>query len=185
MSFAPYFIAEDVWMPPRTLFSLFALLALPGLWTVALAKEKKVHLLVNIIYGVFLVVMAVMIQKISINNFAVAKIDQEFCGIILHRLEEYESLTGEIVDTISICNDGSMRYGYDSIEFTIYDTNIRSFSTSWSDVAAIEYYSNRDFKRVKMAEEDYERMFGDASWNYFDAEDQIKFDGETMYLVVY
>ena len=29
MAYAPYFIADTVWMPPRTLISMFALIALP------------------------------------------------------------------------------------------------------------------------------------------------------------
>lgn len=184
MSFAPYFIAEDVWMPPRTLFSLFAFLALPGLWTVAISS-KRTNMIITLIYGSFLLVMAIGIQKVSINNYAGNKVDQEICNIIICKIEEYEQETGNVIDKIAVCSDGNLSYGYAGISYTIYDTNLRCFSASWGDVSAIEFYSGRDFQRVEMTAEEYQKFFGNQSWDYFDSEEQIYFEDTTMYLAIY
>lgn len=184
MSFAPYFIADIVWMPPRTLFSLFAFLALPGMWAVSIS-DKKTNAIIALIYAVFLLVMAVGIQRVSINNYAGNKVDQEICNIIIHKIDRYEEETGNIIDKIAVRNDGDMQYSYSGVDYTILDTNLRAFSVPWSDVSSIEFYSGRDFQRVEMTIEEYIEIFGERSWNYFDSEEQIYFDGTTMYLAIY
>lgn len=185
MSFAPFFIAEVIWMPPRTLFSLFALLALPGILTVAISEKNQIDEFITIVYGIFLLVMAVGIQRVSINNYAGNKVDQEICNIIIHKINEYEQETGNVIDKIAVRSDGSTRYWYDGVSYTIFDTNLRCFSASWSDVAAICFYSGRNFQKLEMTAEEYQRFFGEQSWDYFDSEEQLYFEDTILYLAIY
>ena len=129
--------------------------------------------------------MAVSIQRVSINNVAGNKIDQEIAGIITHKIEEYETSSGQTITTIAVHIDSQITPGYSSIEYTIFDTNLRSFVKSWSDVSSLEYYSGRDFTRKEMSQEEYLTRFGEKNWDYFDSTEQIQFDGTTMYWVVY
>lgn len=184
MAYAPYFIAETVWMPPRTLISLFALIAFPGIWGTLLGNHRCKNAFI-VIYASFMLTMAVSIQRVSINNVAGNKIDQEIAGIITHKIEEYETSSGQTITTIAVHIDSQITPGYSSIEYTIFDTNIRSFVKSWSDVSSLEYYSGRDFTRKEMSQEEYLTRFGEKNWDYFDSTEQIQFDGTTMYWVVY
>lgn len=184
MAYAPYFIADTVWMPPRTLISMFALIALPGIWSSVFGSRH--HALSSAaVYSFLMVVMSIGIQRISVNNIASNKIDQEIAGIIIHKIESYESTSGQTIDTIAVHSDPQLRYGYDSIAYTILDTNLRSYCTSWSDVSTLEYFSDRDFSRIEMSEEEYTKRFGDKNWDYFDSTEQIQFDGSTMYWAIY
>lgn len=183
MVFAPYFIAQTVWLPPRTLFSLFAFMALPGLLTVSISTQKNIG--TALIYAMLLLVMAVGIQKVSINNYAGNKIDQEICNIIIHKIDQYEQETGNVIDEIAVRSDGNTCYGYDGVSYTIMDTNLRAFAVPWSDVSSIEFFSGRSFQRKEMTAEKYKELFGEKSWDYFDSEEQLFFDGTTMYLAVY
>lgn len=184
MSFAPYFLAANIWMPPRTLVSMFAFIALPGIWLWALGNDR-VKILGAALYAVLLIMIAVSTQKIAINNYALNTIDQEICNIISQKMAVYESENNVQIDTIAVGMDDDLTWGYSSIEYTIFDTNMRSFCCSWGDVSMIEFYTGRSFKRISLTRDEYSRIFGNQSWDYFDSDEQIIFDGSTMYLAIY
>lgn len=130
--------------------------------------------------------MFVQVQKVSINNAMSGAIDEEFCRQIEFQIEQYEQKTGNTIDTVVVGNDPNPDYyAYKSVDYAIMDTNLSTFAMTWSDVNALTYYSGRTLERRDMTEEEYEKYFGASEWDVFCPEEQLRFEGNTMYWAKY
>lgn len=49
----------------------------------------------------------------------------------------------------------------------------------------INYYLKRNFKEKKFKEDKFERLFGSKNWDYIELDEQIYFEGDTVYIAVY
>lgn len=184
MIFATYTIAQVVWMPPRTIISLFAFLVLPGILIARFGKVQY-HLFVMMLSLFFLMVMHVQVQKVAINNMANNRVDEARCHIIVEEIKEYERQTGNEINTIAIHRDEKLTYGNPGIDYVIRDTNVTAFAQSWSDVACIEYYSGRPYMRRDMTEQEYVNYFPMKDWNYLNVEEQLRFEKNTLFMIIY
>lgn len=184
MPFAPQLFAETVWIPPRTLESLFSFLVLPGLLVLPFAKKTSKRFIMGL-YALLLVIMFVQAQKISINNAMSSAVDEEFSRQIEYQIEQYEERTGNVVDTVAVRYDANPSYSYKSVDYAILDTNLSAFATTWSDTYAVTYYSGKMLERRDMTEEEYNKYFGESEWDVFCPEEQIRFEGNTMFWAKY
>lgn len=46
-------------------------------------------------------------------------------------------------------------------------------------------FTNRIYEKIKVPEEIYEQYFAQKDWDSFDAEEQMIFDGDTLYIAIY
>ena len=58
-------------------------------------------------------------------------------------------------------------------------------SRTWSDVLLINYLSGKEYIKVPMDEDVYDMYFRGKSWETFNADEQLVFDGDTMYWAIY
>lgn len=185
MPFAPQIFAETVWIPPRTLEALFSFLILPGLLVLLFGGKTSGKIILGV-YVAFFAVLFVQVQRISINNAMSSAVDEEFCRQIESEIEKYEQTTGNTVDTVAVGYDTNREYSsYKSVEYSLFDTNLSAFATPWSDVYSLAYYSGRSLERRDMTEEEYRKYFGESEWSVFSPEEQIRFEGNTMFWALY
>ena len=69
--------------------------------------------------------------------------------------------------------------------YTIFDTNVRAFVLPWADVNMINFYNGKNYEKVVMDEEIYNQYFAAKDWNRFIPEEQMKFSGDTLNLMLY
>lgn len=113
-------------------------------------------------------------------------VDEEFCGQIESEIEKYEQKTGNTIETVAVGYDANHEYySYKSVEYSLFDTNMTAFATTWSDVYSLVYYSGRSLDRRNMTEEEYRKYFGESEWSEFSPEEQIRFEGNTMFWALY
>ena len=69
----------------------------------------------------------------------------------------------------------------------IYDTNARRANVEWSFINMVNFYLNRSFEKKDVDRSKFECISGsgDRNWNYLNLDEQIYFEGDTLYIVIY
>ncbi len=62
--------------------------------------------------------------------------------------------------------------------------SIRAFAQIWSQLAALNFYTNRNFEGIAVPEETA-AGFAVQNWEKLDLDQQIIFDGDKVYICVY
>lgn len=184
--FAPHLFTSSLWLAQRTIVGFFMFLSsIIVLITFNCMNNKKVTKILIIISSVFLIINCIQVHNIAVNHIASNKLDQEYALMINEEIERYEKKNNINVKYISAENDINPTYNYKSIQYTIYDTNIRAFITPWANVNMINYFSHRNYIKVPMDQTIYESCFKNRNWDSFSKEDQFVFVGDTLYLILY
>ena len=61
----------------------------------------------------------------------------------------------------------------------------RSLCVSWGGVESINYYNKTNYKKVEMDELIREKYFDNLDWDCMDLEEQLAFEGDTLYMIAY
>lgn len=185
MVYLPHLMTSAVWMAQRTIASFLILITLPVL--VIIFREKKQNFLCfNFVVLVILLGINVYeIQTISVDMIASNRIDQEVAYLINDKIVDYENATGEKINNISICKDLYPTWGNKSIKHVCLDTNLRVFNVSHSGVHCINYYNETNYNAVEMPENVYKEYFENKNWDMLNLDEQMIFDGDTVYLASY
>lgn len=187
MVFAPHFLSRNVWIPPRSIFSFFAVFSFMAIITsYNYSREGK-----GISHGMLAVIVVliganvVSIQGIALDQIELNRLDRLEAEAIVEYIQAYEEDSGQTVDTISWRSDGNYTWTHPTIKYTFMDMNVRAGGRSWSLTDCISYYAGRRFRSALMPDEIWAVNFQGENWDSFEPEDQIRFEGSTMYLMVY
>lgn len=185
--FAPHLVANSVWMPPRSIFSFFALFTFMAVvagynYT---RNGKSVPLAVPAVLLVLFAANVIVIQGIALDQVKVNRLDKAEAEEIVRYIREYEAESGQVVDTISWCTDSEWTRTRPEIKYQFMDMNVRAGGRSWSLTSCISYYAGRRFRSEVMPDEVRANHFQGQEWDIFVPEEQIWFEDSTMYLMVY
>lgn len=186
-AFAPHFIAKSVWVTPRSICSFFAIFTVMA---VVIAYNhsrngKAMPFAGTVVVLLFLAVNIVCIQGIALDQMEVNRQDKREAEEIIQLIQEYEKESGQRVDTISWRRDSQYIRTHPGIQYTFMDMNIRAGARAWSLVGCIGYYAGRQFRSENMPDEILAAYFPGQEWDCFQPEEQIRFEGNKMYLMVY
>lgn len=185
--FAPHFVAKSVWMPPRSICSFFAVFTV----IVVVIGSNYVHNRKAMPWAETVVVLLLLtanivgIQGIALDQIAINRKDKAEAEEIVRYIQAYESESGQSVDTISWRADGRYTWTYPETKYTFMDMNVRAGARSWSLISCINYYAGRQFGSETMPDEIWTANFMGQEWDFFRPDEQIRFDGSKMYLMVY
>lgn len=187
--FAPHILAKEIWLAPRTIVAIgavFSTLVIIVLLKLELLRQPKLYEILNIISVLFLLVNFVQIQDVGKNHYINNAIDNEYAVLIQGEINKYEEETGNEIKCIAAVKDENPQWNYRGVRYTIFDTNIKIFNVSWGFSYAISYYSNgRYYSATDMNEEIYNENFKGKDWDKYKPEEQLVFDKDTLYMVVY
>ena len=114
------------------------------------------------------------------------RLDQNYVMNVEAQVEKYERETGILVQKVGICTDEKVRhYWTEYIDFYNYNINERCTAEDWSFDMVWKRFTNRIYEKIKVPEEIYEQYFAQKDWDSFDAEEQMIFDGDTLYIAIY
>lgn len=187
-AFAPHFISQSVWLVPRTISPFFAVFTV----IIVLIGYNYVHngraampWMETAVVLLLLAANIVGIQGIALDQMKVNRHDKAEAEEIIRRIQEYELESGQSVDTISWKTDSRYTWTYPEIKYMFMDMNVRAAARSWSVISCIDYYAGRQFNSETMPDEIWLENFQGQEWDSFQPEEQIRFEGNTMYLMVY
>ena len=182
----PHFLTMELWMPQRTMVAMFALITVP-VFVMLLDIDTGIFEWIGLILTVILIIVNVVkIDSISVNYIANNRMDEEIARMIQNRIYMYEAMTGNDIKVIYFHNDYDSKPAYDSVAYSIYDTNRKAFSVDWAASDCISYYSGRVYERRVMEQDIFDVIFGEGmNWNEFEPDEQLHFDGSVLYLAGY
>lgn len=183
--FVPHLVTETQWFAQRTIVGLFSFVSVLILLVVYLYNETDIIYLCEMVAIGIVLINAIVIQWIGEEQFSTNKLDEEYAYLIENEIVKYENESGIKVKNIATTCDSIRSYGYKGIRYTIYDTNIRAYTTEWADVNMINYYNNKMYMKVDMELDIYEKNFKGKNWDYFEPTTQFIFVGDTLNIAFY
>lgn len=186
--FAPHLLSESMWLAPRTLAAFFSIFSVLLLLSYSLSngyEEKLCRYLLQLTAVVLIVSNIFMVNSIGVYSFASNILDFEHVVEIQRYIEKYERETGKIVTKIAACYDKNPTYAYKGIKYAYYDTNTSGLVADWSDVNAINFYNGKNYERVNVQTLGLPQEMFEKDWDYFDAEEQLKFIEDTLVWIKY
>ena len=183
--FMSQYMQGSVWMPARMSVPVFCMFTVL-IWIIAdsdMIKSKYIVAAVNII---FVAVNIFFIQTEAVDTYKTNELDRQYANMISNRIQKYEAKNNICVSKIGLCMD---RYPLKKYYDIIHDSysgemQLKAFYTEWSGIYALDYYMERDFEEVDVPSE-YARLFSENNWNQIDLDEQLIFDGDTVYICLY
>jgi len=185
--FAPHFLSQKVWLAPRSIcafFSVFSFIAVVTSYNHA-RHQKSVPLSVLTTLSFFVFVNIVVIQCIAMDQIRVNQSDKLEASEIVRCIQAYEEESGQTVEKILWHPDDTYTQTYPEIRCVFMDMNVKASARSWSLADCISYYAGRKFHFEQMQNEIRNTYFQWQNWDTFQPDEQIRFHGNTMYLMVY
>lgn len=183
LPFVPHFITASVWLAQRTLIGMWSFFAGSGLVLLALNHDRRILQAVTaLVMAAMLIINGVYIWKIGLEHFRVNEMDEAYMLDVQSRIEAYEAQSGLTVTHVATCRDEHFTYAYEGVQFWGHDTNKRCVSVTWADVFALNHYTGEKYKTMKIPQEVYDAHFGGRDWTEYVPQEQLVFDGTTLYL---
>jgi hypothetical protein len=185
-TFGLHLVSSTVWAVPRTLVGIAFIISALCIAIAYNNGNKKGGAILLTILSVAFLVNVYHVQAMSVNQYANNRLDQDYAMNVSYEIKRYEQETGEEVKRIAFCLDSNSAYAYyGNIRYVIADMNERAARTEWANAQLISYYARRNFEKVEMDENVYNESFKDKNWDFFIAEEQMVFRGDTVYIAVY
>ena len=182
--FAPHLLTSAVNMSPR---SIVALMSLPCVISLFLLFQKSLFgrpMFSRLLLGfllVFFFVNTYITYSVEISRFATNRLDKEIAKMICLEIMQHEKETGNTIKKIAAHRDESPTLCYPGL---VCYGNFRAMGENELVVPIISIVSGRSFNRANMPDDIYNSFFKGKDWNLFNKE-QIMFQGDTLYLMLY
>ena len=147
------------------------------------SKKKKVR---NIALGaltVLLICQYFSFNKIYVDKYRVNALDQYRYQVVYQAIREYQDETGTEIKKVAFYTDAETAKPQYSDLFHTGDLVVSAFTTSWSDLNAMNYYLHTNYERAAQVEK-YTEYFAGRNWDTL-SKDQLIFDGDTLHICVY
>lgn len=186
------FIVSGIWMPARTMVPIYGIYAVL-VWLICyytrLENKKSVYLCIAVeyLFALFLIVNVVSIRTNATDAIKTNAIDRFYMKAIDAYIAEYEQSQNLKIQSIGFCNDASLTTKYnDYIINNKYfgEMSTRCFATNWSVFTSFKYYTNRQLEQIEVPEQ-IRTEFSNRDWSVPLFEQQIVFDGSSVYICVY
>lgn len=176
----------EAWITQRTIVMFYALT--PFLLFVCLKVfGEEIGQSMSII--IFILILGLgLTYTIKANNLAMGVIksnemDKFIALLIDDKIKRYERENGHVVENIVYVDDESITWSYPDV-FCSYDLKIRDWSVKWARNYMFRMYTGRNLKEFKCPEYIYNSVYKEKNWNCY-SEEQIYFEGNTVYIGVY
>lgn len=184
-SYIPHFVSSDFWLSQRTLVPMFGVYSFLIIAIVSIEKKKSIQYFVTMVAVIFVLDNSVLMNDIFSNHLSMDNFDVAYAKEINHYIEKYTEETGLEVNFLSIARDENPTWSYEGIKYVTYDINVKNILRSWSNIGLINTANNTNYSAKEMDDKIWQEYFEGKDWNQFEPEEQIVFDGDTAYIVIY
>lgn len=165
------------------IFSIFTILIWMNVYNEHCMKKIEIVFAAS---SLFLVVNFIETQVNALDVIKTNTMDKECARQIDEKMRSYENSTGIPITKIGFIADASMPLKHEAIlsNHIIGDLGERAFVASWSDCNSIRYYTGRQLQRVDVPEP-YASQLSSQDWTTLQLDEQMVFEGDTVYVAVY
>ena len=130
----------------------------------------------------------ILIVAIGITDcFIQQALDTREVHLVQDAIENYEASSNNTITTILTLSDKNPLYIYPEQINHYYGTtyNHRMLRDAWSQGQYLNYMCGTNYKTKNFSEEKYKELFGDSNWDELNLDEQLYFEGDTLYWAVY
>ena len=150
--------------------------------TTIIPEGKRTNFIYGLIITCFMINSIFIMQNIT-EHIASNRVEENMGKTIKYALEKYEKESGKKVTKFAYAYDKHpQQYAVGIRE--IGSLTERKIACSWSILQAMNYYCERSFEKVRMPTRVFVEHMIDKDYNEF-TEDQLVFEGDTLYFLVY
>jgi Glucosyl transferase GtrII len=131
--------------------------------------------------GLFLILQITVINTFGTEGVNINKQDSLEARQIVDLIEGYENKSGNKVTDLYFKNDSSPMRCFRPDCYV----HAKALAVPWSRIESVKLYTGRSFNAFEMNAEDFARLFEDKNWDEFVPPEQIKFEGNKGYIVVF
>ncbi|MCR4762161.1 MAG: hypothetical protein K5696_01385 [Lachnospiraceae bacterium] len=172
-------------MYPRITFVFYTWQALLLIGALCVTEKAWIRRTFAVMCILYLLVHAFFSQLIIGNRYLSNQLDIVYAEAVLREAAHYEEKTGIKITRIAIANDAYAPNSYDAVRFKRDQINERLLSVS--PFVLLEHLNGPGMQltHIPMDRKIFEEHFGDRDWDRFDPEEQLWFDGDTLYWCVF
>lgn len=147
------------------------------------SKKKRVQYISLAAVAVLLISQYFSFNKIYIDKYRVNALDQFRYAYIYQEILDYQEAEGTEIKQIAFYTDAERSIPQYANLFKTGDLVISAFTTSWSDINAMNYYLQTNYQKIDPVEK-YTVYFAGKNWSRL-SDEQLIFDGDTLHICVY
>lgn len=184
LSFAPHLVESRILLTPRSNLAIWSVLVACFISGTIIPSHFFTKCL-TIFCGVLLSVNIFFMQDIASNTQAVNSADFVEAIQICEAISTYESQSGNKISKIATKNDIKPTVYQPFSRYKNSELGARIMITDYSNYRLIAYYLKRNLTKVDMPEEIYNNHFKDKNWDCQNLNEQLYFEDDTAYLMIY
>lgn len=182
MSLFPHVITASVWIVPRSIMSLGALIGMLIVMICISSLDLTIKIKRTLQVSIIIIVLFTSVNTniIASDTLTTNSLDKELAIVINDYIKAYENETSQDVTKIAIKNDEYPTWCYKDIR-CYGDYNVRSLVT-FAAPRVINYYTNENYILVDYDDVGERELV--INWDNFN-ENQILIVGDTAYITMY
>lgn len=176
---------KDQYMETRMAMVFGALAGTLLLYLILVMKAdetKVIKDIISIITITLFVINSIYFIRSSSENIATGYIDRNIAKSIIYNIEKYEKENNIKLKKIVVGYDKKPIYYYEG-QIMLRSTNGRGLATNFTVAPLIEYYCGEKYDWY-VSQEEIDEKFSEKNWDAY-SEEQLVFEGDTLYLCVY
>ena len=176
---------KDQYMETRMAMVFGALAGTLLLYLILVMKAdetKVIKDIISIITITLFVINSIYFIRSSSENIATGYIDRNIAKSIIYNIEKYEKENDIKLKKIVVGYDKKPIYYYEG-QIMLRSTNGRGLATNFTVAPLIEYYCGEKYDWY-VSQEEIDEKFLEKNWDAY-SEEQLVFEGDTLYLCVY
>lgn len=182
-------VQGDFWQPARMLVPFMCPFVCFNAMIIHHFKGNKRMITINVIMVCLLLLCNFV--EIQINKYDCIKtntVQEDEMKTITRYINEYEEKNNIQIKYVSVIKDENPSYKYlDILTNKSYygEMATRSLVTTWSDAEMVKYYLGKEIEELELKDEEGRECFSKKNYDYFSVEDQVKFEGDRVYICAY
>jgi len=184
LTLVPHLLSSNLWLTLRTLPAVFLILSLMII-TAVLCGGLRIRRYALALTMATLLISAHSVSVIITDHMTTVHTDLAEGRTILSEIEKHEKATGAEISEICFLRDAEMQHCYPGVTTMWMDINPRHLTVLWEREPFMETLSGRDFTIVTLSEQEAEAIVQGRDWQFADYDEQIIFDGNRAYIILY
>lgn len=169
--------------PGRMSFCIFLIIGLTYVAFFSIEHSEKAKVIIAYTFLSVLLINMIFSHFILEDRFVSNTLDETYTALFIDKLEEYEEESGNTISKIVVGYDADSHQTYDRVTFSGAQINERALS--FAPVCMIQYVSGRTFEKLVMDTDTRERLFLENNWGEINLDEQVVFDGDTVYWCIF
>lgn len=182
--YVPHLLTVPVWITNRTVVALFSVFAVLAAVIAFSVWNRLVEYTVAAVLTVFMLFNVYSVQNAAQELFAANAMQQNMALQIQEEIKDYEEASGVKVKYIGFVDDLYPSWIYPFATQTYCEQIPNSYTVSWNRLDCLNYYTGQQYEEIAPPD-DIRIQFSGKNWDVFEADEQILYDGDIVYICVY